>query len=110
MTSPNLKSAKTIVGRLRRDPAFCPIGDYSRSGTHIVSMSDLKKWLGAAMVEIGQASYDVPEKRKGLSAITFGLIDRFLASEFTVIAVKHSAAQSRSSRTSALSFAPEAHQ
>ncbi len=65
IVSPNLRAAKTLLRRLQRNPAFLPIGDYERSGTHALTLPDLRKWLSAGQIDEAGSHLLHPGQEKG---------------------------------------------
>jgi len=85
---PNLGKLKNVLGKLRGEKVFRPIGNFEESGTHDVKVSVLRKWLSAAKVHLTKTSYIVSEPKRKVSRLALGVADPLLANEILFVGRK----------------------
>jgi 2-polyprenyl-3-methyl-5-hydroxy-6-metoxy-1,4-benzoquinol methylase len=85
---PNLGKLRNVLGKLRGEKVFLPIGNFPESGTNDVKVSVLRKWLSAAKVHLTKTSYIVSESRKKVSRLALGVADPLLANEILFVGRK----------------------
>ena len=85
---PNLGKAKNVLGKLRGDRVFQPIGNYEDSGTHDIRAAALRRWLAAAGLQMTKRIYLLSNSKQKLSRPLLGIADSLLAEEILVVGRK----------------------
>jgi len=85
---PNLRKVKNLVGKIRKDKAFQPIGNYAQSGTRDITVPALREWLTGVGIHLTKSNYLVGGDKRKLSRLALGLADPLLATEIIVVGRK----------------------
>jgi 2-polyprenyl-3-methyl-5-hydroxy-6-metoxy-1,4-benzoquinol methylase len=87
---PNLRTIKNVLGKLRGDAVFRPIGNYEESGTREIRVSALRHWLAANNVHVSKRTYLLSGYKQKVSRLALGVAESFLANEILVVGRKAS--------------------
>ena len=88
ISSPNLKNAAILWGRLRYDARFEGMDGYERSGVQATSHGEVRKWLRSSGLKSVQFTDLLTPRRELVSRYTLGIADPFLSSEFIAVATR----------------------
>jgi len=89
--SPNLRRLPNVWRKISGDEYFKDLGDYEKTGVHLISLEALGDWLKGTGVKLESTTNVLSQQMQRMRPITFGLADSFLASEFIVTARKDEA-------------------
>jgi len=88
IVAPNFFQLSVLWRRTLKEDCFKDAGSYSKTGVHFTSPKTVRAWLQSAGMKLESVVNVLPDRAKRIRALTFGLTDSFLASEFIAAATK----------------------
>jgi 2-polyprenyl-3-methyl-5-hydroxy-6-metoxy-1,4-benzoquinol methylase len=86
VTVPNLQQLSVWWRRISRREAYRTLGSFARSGIHLTSHKMIRDWFKTAGLRIHQTLPVIPDKAKKIHQTLGSLSQRWLASEFLIVA------------------------
>lgn len=102
LTIPAFRRLRVLWERLVHPSAYEGLGDFERSGTHLIGRRRAKAWLSRAALSPVRISPTIPRRWRGVVAGSLGLGTALFASEYTLVARHRKATEKQAERLAAL--------